>query len=98
MRQEAITQLGRRPDAGAVPALEAALADEAEPVRLAAAIGLWRQGSHRGARILADGVLDPELGREARALLEAAYSEAAPSDPDSWRRWMAGKGLLPAEK
>jgi HEAT repeat protein len=92
VRQEAVTQLGawRTPPA-AMPALEAALTDESAPVRLAAAIGLWRHGIRKGGAVLAEGIDDPELGPAARGFLQAAYSDAAPADADGWRKWVEGQ-------
>lgn len=94
VRQEAATALGRRAATAATaatPALEAALLDADQPVRVAAAIALWRLGSRAGGSVLVDSVDDPELGAEARALLEQAYSEAAPTDAAGWRRWLDGR-------
>jgi hypothetical protein len=91
VRQEAATSLGRRGATSAASPLEAALLDADQPVRLAAAIALWRLGNRAGGSVLVDSVDDPESGAEARSLLEAAWSEAAPADAAGWRKWLEGR-------
>jgi HEAT repeat protein len=88
VRQEAVTQLGRHRVREASAVLKAALEDPAGPVRIAAAIGLWRQSDRSVARHLVGALDDPEFGAEARTLLEAAYVESTPKTPDDWRRWL----------
>jgi hypothetical protein len=88
VRQEAVTQLGRCAEPGSLVPLENALADESAHVRVAAAIALWRHGDHRGGTVLVDALDDPELGFEARALLQGSYADAIPTDAASWRRWL----------
>jgi HEAT repeat protein len=95
VRQEAIAALGALDGSRHAADLVSALEDASEPVRIEAALALWRRGDRRGGPVLADAISDPEAGAAAHDALASRFVDSIPRDRDAWLRWLSGEPVVP---
>jgi len=69
-------------------AVEKALADPWEEIRVAAAVALRRAGDASGAGVLLRALADPVEGAETRAALVELAGEDLGEDAGAWDRWL----------